>query len=106
MHLDFSEFHPLDHTIWECRNYPGGRRRHLQYRWDFQWSESIAVWWRHATARHLWRTLGYRDRESGEWNYIVRCAGCSARPDEDTQERLIALAAERPWPDFDPKDAS
>ena len=33
--LDFSEFHPLDHTLLGCRGYPGGWRRHLEYRWDF-----------------------------------------------------------------------
>jgi hypothetical protein len=39
--LDFSEFHPLDHSLIGCRGYPGGRRRHLAYRWDFQWSHAL-----------------------------------------------------------------
>lgn len=39
--LDFSEFHPLDHSVWECRGYPGGRGRHLEYRWKFQWRDEL-----------------------------------------------------------------
>jgi hypothetical protein len=35
--LDFSRFHPLDHTVWQCRGYPGGIRKHLDYRWSLQW---------------------------------------------------------------------
>lgn len=35
--LDLSEFHPLDHRVWErrCREFPGSRRRHLKLRWTF-----------------------------------------------------------------------
>lgn len=35
-HLNVDDFHPLDHTLTECVGYPGGRRRHLAYWWDFQ----------------------------------------------------------------------
>jgi hypothetical protein len=42
--LDFSQFHPLDHSVWACRDYPGGRRTHLAYRWDFQWSGTVKRW--------------------------------------------------------------
>lgn len=34
--LDLSDFHPLDHTLGECRGYPGGWRRHLAYRWQYE----------------------------------------------------------------------
>jgi len=34
--IDFSGFHPLDHSLLECQGYPGGRRRHLEYWWDFK----------------------------------------------------------------------
>lgn len=33
--LDLDDFHPLDHDLTECVGYPGGRRRHLAYWWDF-----------------------------------------------------------------------
>jgi len=31
--VDFSMFHPLDHSILMCRDMPGGRRQHAQMRW-------------------------------------------------------------------------
>ena len=34
--LDFSEFHPLDHSLFQCRDYPGGRKRHWEYLWDLK----------------------------------------------------------------------
>ena len=34
--IDFSEFHPLDHSLLRCSNYAGGRRRHLDYWWTYQ----------------------------------------------------------------------
>lgn len=34
--LDFSDFHPLDHNLLECRGYPGGRRLHIHYFWTFK----------------------------------------------------------------------
>lgn len=39
--VDFSGFHPLDHLLYQCRNYPGGWRTHLKYRWQFQWRSAI-----------------------------------------------------------------
>lgn len=35
--LDFSIFHPLMHSLWACRGWPGGRKRHLSMRWEYQW---------------------------------------------------------------------
>lgn len=40
-HIDFSEFHPLDHSLIKCRGYPGGRRRHLEFSWDFIWKDRV-----------------------------------------------------------------
>lgn len=39
--LDFSEFHPLDHNLRDCIGYPGGRWRHIKYRWEFQLREEV-----------------------------------------------------------------
>lgn len=35
MKLDFSEYHPLDHSLRRCRGYYGGRRTHLSYWWMY-----------------------------------------------------------------------
>jgi hypothetical protein len=36
--LDFSEFHPLDHSIWEpyCWGWAGGIPRHIKLWWAYQ----------------------------------------------------------------------
>lgn len=39
--LDFSEYHDLFHSLWECRGYPGGRRRHINYLWDFKYRDRL-----------------------------------------------------------------
>lgn len=106
MNLDFSEFHPLDHNLWECRDYPGGWRRHLQYRWDYQWSEALSIRWRHMTGRHLFAAYAYRPRLPGgavdpnarEWQYSAICRGCDVEPDNVTAERLIAEMKNRSLP--------
>lgn len=43
--LDFSEFHPLDHSAWsrECASQPGGRRRHVSLRWEYILKPAIRV---------------------------------------------------------------
>jgi len=41
MTLDFTGSHFLDHTLRECRDQPGGRLRHLHYRWIYQWSHTL-----------------------------------------------------------------
>ncbi len=51
--LDFTGFHPLDHTVWACRGYPGGRRTHLAYRWDFQWRDKLRKWFLCPVNRHI-----------------------------------------------------
>jgi hypothetical protein len=44
--VDFSEFHPLDHRIWEerCRVLPGGRRRHRELRWTYVTKPALRSW--------------------------------------------------------------
>lgn len=69
--LDFSQFHPLDHYLLECRGYPGGWRRHLGHRWDFQWKDKLRGWTLCRSGRHKWVTW-YRD---GKLLSTV-CAGC------------------------------
>lgn len=43
MKLDFSEAHFLDHSVLDpyCATLPGGRRRHLDYWWQFKGKESV-----------------------------------------------------------------
>lgn len=59
--LDFSEFHPLDHRpgTAECRNYPGGVRRHVQYEWHFRTGPRI----RSFLGRHTLCHVGRHDPE-------------------------------------------
>jgi hypothetical protein len=71
--LDFSEFHPLDHSPGgrRRRQLPGGLRNHLHLAWTFKWSEQL----RRATlcrmGRHHWCT-GWTLR-LGECRI---CSGC------------------------------
>ena len=39
MELDFSEFHPLDHSLFsrECASLPGGRKNHIELAWYYKW---------------------------------------------------------------------
>jgi hypothetical protein len=46
--FDFSEFHPLDHSVWEpiCWGWAGGIPRHIGYWWRYQlewpWQQHMA----------------------------------------------------------------
>lgn len=99
-HLDFSEFHPLDHNLWECRGYPGGRRRHLRFRWEFQWKDDVLahtacrvgvhrfiVWHRASPGPRLGEPVVHDDVHS------VVCRGCGRRA--SPAERSAALVDER-----------
>jgi hypothetical protein len=108
MNIDFSQFHPLDHPLARCHGYPGGWRKHLQYRWEFQWREALVTTWMHMTGRHNWIGFASRkviDRGANEWDvtaifppsvndpgwtYGVSCAGCDATPDPQTRRAVIA----------------
>lgn len=39
--VDLSQAHFLDHPLWRCRGLPGGRVRHLKYRWQYQWQVQL-----------------------------------------------------------------
>lgn len=46
MQFDFSEFHPLDHGIWDpvCWGWAGGIPRHVRLWWDYQFTWPWAEW--------------------------------------------------------------
>jgi hypothetical protein len=101
MQIDFTEFHPLYHPLRRCLGYPGGPRRHIDYWWQFKGRERVAVAWKHATRRHEWRAMAWRDRFTNEWTYDVRCLGCEAKPAQKTKDRLITKMKTRPLPGFE-----
>lgn len=76
-HLDFSQYHPLGHTLWACQGWPGGRRRHLEYRWDFQWRD----WLRGKTlcllGKHAW-VQWFRGRERNVYAGTT-CKACGKK---------------------------
>lgn len=39
--VSFSQFHPIMHSFWKCKGWPGGRRRHLAYLWKYRWKDRI-----------------------------------------------------------------
>jgi hypothetical protein len=94
--LDFSEFHPLDHSLWECRDYPGGRRTHLEYRWQFQWKDKLHELTLCRVGRHKWTEWYGPGKQSG-----VCCQSCYKDEDLGVQKMAevsstrIANALER-----------
>lgn len=83
--LDFSEYHPLDHTLRECRGYPGGWRRHISYDWEFR----VGPRWRSRTlcrlGRHDWAAW-YCTGEEGVAG--VSCTNCEDRPSEAVRKEV------------------
>lgn len=76
--IDFSEAHFLDHPLWRCRDQPGGWRRHLVYRWRYQWSEIL---WRHTfcrVGRHYYTNVF--TRRHGRTIRLRRCFYCWQPP--------------------------
>jgi hypothetical protein len=71
--LDFSQFHPLDHSVFRCRDYPGGRRRHLAYRWEFQWREHLGGWFLCPFGRHHWGKWWTRGPDAASGMHCTRC---------------------------------
>lgn len=97
MKLDFSEFHPLDHTLFGCRGYPGGWRQHVAYRWDFQWRDAVRgrTWCRVGRHEfHVWRRVSLEGpgRFDGEVLDVV-CSGCGRKA--DPAQRSEALVDDR-----------
>lgn len=68
--LNFSEFHPLDHPIWACQDYPGGKRRHLKYRWEFQWRDRLYEQTLCRVGAHHWTNVWGRGES---WTACVHC---------------------------------
>lgn len=104
--LDFSEFHPLDHSLLNCIGYPGGRKRHLRYRWDYQWQEKIesilyAPWC--LLGHHRWwawyRGPGHPQVISGEKEDKSLWA---AKPDVRNRPSMIRCSyCDKPHPAFE-----
>ena len=73
--LNFSQFHPLDHWIWErrCREFYGGWRIHLKYGWDFKWRARLHEETLCRLGFHKFKP-GFHHRASGKhWTACVYC---------------------------------
>lgn len=105
--LDFSYFHPLDHSIWECRDYPGGRRTHARYVWQFKWDIDPKGRVKHFFGYHKWLAIGYRnnpdakgfspfghrsveDMRDAGWSFNVVCDFCDMQAPPGAAARAIA----------------
>ncbi len=94
MQLDFSEFHPLDHGLLQCRGYPGGWRVHLEYSWDFIWKSRVRRRTVCKVGRHrwgVWRKWGTGG--PGDEVLAVICIHCD-RPATEAEAKA-ALIDER-----------
>lgn len=84
--IDFSGFHPLDHSVWICRGYPGGRKTHLKYHWQFRWQQEVWRWTWCLIGRHHWTTVSrgpgdpqfHATSVAQQWEM---CLGCGKRKD-------------------------
>lgn len=82
--------HPLDHTLAECQGHPGGRRRHVQNLWRYQWREQLMLLTLHVFGRHTWTCVVMLNQNADEGaHYIVRCRGCNVEPTPETVARLV-----------------
>jgi hypothetical protein len=86
--LDFSQFHPLDHTVWECTGYPGGRRRHLKFRWQFVWKDKLRAMTFCRVGRHSWAKWWDRQGNTG-----LHCVSCFKDKDLGVQKMIGILIA-------------
>ena len=83
--IDFSQFHPLDHGIIACKGYPGGRRTHLRYRWEFQKKDAIwaatmcKVGWH--KPRQIWTRGGGHGPRT--WTACIACGERLSAPQPD-----------------------
>lgn len=78
--LDFSEFHPIDHSLIACTGYPGGRRRHLKHRWQFQWRSAIRS---RTTCLIGLHRPGQTWSRSATWISCVHCWKKLSEPQQD-----------------------
>lgn len=72
--IDFSEFHPLDHSIFVCSGYPGGRKTHLKYWWEFKGEWALKAHTLCKIGRHHPVTWQRRDLPPEE-----RCLHCGKK---------------------------
>jgi hypothetical protein len=76
--LDFSEFHPLDHGVWEarCGELPGGRRRHIDLQWTYVVRPAVYAATSCRLGRHnpgqAWERGSGGDRQV-TWTLCVHC---------------------------------
>jgi len=89
LELDFSEFHPLDHSVLssECSEYPGGRMRHasLYYQYPLTGWFLREVWARvacpfgfHRFTQETWTRSSAEDA----WRTFTACAACGEHEPE------------------------
>lgn len=95
--LDFSEFHPLDHSLLECRDYPGGRRRHLEYSWDFKWRGQVYARTVCRLGLHEWRE--WYDNSGSDEAVACRCYDCEKPKPGWTPAMTTGVGSTRsnPW---------
>lgn len=82
--IDFSEFHPLDHNLLQCRGYPGGWRTHLKFRWEFFVAPALE--------RQTFCRIGRHRRYGDAWHgqeYLGRQCGACHKPKERTDEQEL-----------------
>lgn len=76
MDLDFSDFHPLDHSVFACRDYPGGWQRHLRDQWVYRWHPAIRVRTLCVFGFHRWGQGWQRRGRDYEWTRFEMCLDC------------------------------
>jgi hypothetical protein len=77
--LDFSQFHPLDHNIFdkECKEWYGGRLNHIKLWWRYQFEPDLV---RNTLCRlGLHRFVEYNDNKDKKW---LACYYCCKEPYE------------------------
>jgi len=90
-HLDFSQFHALDHWPFTayCRDQYGGGRHHLHLAWEYRRRDQLLGWWFMLTG--CWLRGKHREQvwRSGD-KAGVRCSYCSwtRTPSEAELERF------------------
>lgn len=82
MTLNFDEFHPLDHGLIDCLGYPGGRRRHLEFRWQFQWRDWLYAKTMCRLGQHEIVRMWRRPAGADEMQVFRACRTCLAPPND------------------------
>lgn len=77
--LDFSQFHPLDHNIIQCKGYPTGRYAHAMMRWEYQVYPLIRTRTFCVLGFHRWAT-GWKKGGNAEFREFRLCLDCYRTP--------------------------